>query len=61
MKRIVKDAAKKVTEEAVNITTSGISDSMMEIAKDSIKEELKKSEITESVRDNIKKKVKRLK
>jgi hypothetical protein len=61
MKRMVKEAAKKVTQEAANIAKSGISDSMVEIAKDSIREELKKSGVADSVKENIVKKVKKLK
>ena len=59
MKKLVKDATKKVGKEALNISTRAVSGVISEIAKESIKEELEKSGVTESFKETFSKRVKK--
>ena len=58
MKKLVKDATKKVGKEDFNISTRAVSGAISEIAKESIKEELEKSGVTESLKETFTKRVK---
>ncbi|PWI48344.1 hypothetical protein CEE45_07045 [Candidatus Heimdallarchaeota archaeon B3_Heim] len=58
MKKLVKDATKKVGKEALNISTRVVSGTISEIAKESIKEELEKSGVTESLKETFSKREK---
>jgi len=55
MKKLSKRIVKGATKEALNISTRAVSGALTDIAKESIKEELDKSGVTETVKQNIKK------
>ncbi len=59
MKKLVKDATKKVGKEALNLSTRAVSGAISEIAKESIKEELEKSGVTESFKETFSRRVKK--
>ncbi len=53
MKKITKKIVKGASKEALNITTRAVGGVAADIAKESIKEELEKSGVTEIVKDKI--------
>ena len=55
MKKLSKRIVKGATKEALNISTRAVSGALTDIAKESIKEEIDKSGVTETVKHNIKK------
>ena len=61
MKRLSKRIIKGVAKEALNISTGAVSGDLTDLAKESIKEEIKKSGVTETVKQNIKRTTTKLK
>ena len=55
MKKLSKRIVKGATKEALNISTRAVSGALTDIAKESIKEEIEKSGVTETVKKNLKK------
>jgi hypothetical protein len=53
MKKLSKRIVKGATKEALNISTRAVSGALTDIAKESIKEEIEKSGVTETVKQNI--------
>ena len=53
MKKLSKRIVKGATKEALNISTRAVSGALTDIAKESIKEEIEKSGVTETVRQNL--------
>ncbi len=61
MKKLTKKVVKGASKEALEITTRAVSGVAADIVKDTIKEELEKSGVTEAVKDKISKTTKRMK
>lgn len=61
MKKITKKVVKGASKEALEITTRAVSGAAADIVKETIKEELEKSGVTEAVKDKISKTTKRMK
>lgn len=59
MKKITKKVIKGASKEALNVTTRAVGGAAADIAKESIKEELEKSGVTEMVKDRIHKTTKK--
>ncbi|MFX0015722.1 MAG: hypothetical protein ACFFB2_01395 [Promethearchaeota archaeon] len=53
MKKITKKIVKGASKEALNVTTRAVGGAAADIAKESIKEELERSGVTEMVKDKI--------
>ncbi|MHA1444426.1 MAG: hypothetical protein ACTSR4_06725 [Candidatus Hodarchaeales archaeon] len=53
MKKLSKRIVKGATKEALNISTRAVSGALTDIAKESIKEEIEKSGVTETVKQNL--------
>ncbi|MCK4849633.1 MAG: hypothetical protein KAT16_11430, partial [Candidatus Heimdallarchaeota archaeon] len=53
MKKLSKRIVKGATKEALNISTRAVSGALTDLAKESIKEEIDKSGITETVKQNL--------
>lgn len=60
MKKITKKIVKGASKEALNITTRAVGGAAADIAKESIKEELEKSGVTDMVKEKIHKASKKL-
>ena len=60
MKDLTKKVVKKGSKEALNITTRAVTGAVAEIAKESIKTELEKSGVSDSVRKKMSKSMKRI-
>ncbi len=60
MKKITKKVVKGASKEALEITTRAVSGVAADIVKDTLKEELEKSGVTEAVKDKISKTTKRM-
>jgi len=61
MKKLTKKVVKGASKEALEITTRAVSGAAADIVKDTLKEELEKSGVTEAVKDKISKTTKRMK
>jgi len=61
MKKLTKKVVKGASKEALEITTRAVSGVAADIVKDTLKEELEKSGVTEAVKDKISKTTKRMK
>ncbi len=55
MKKLSKRIVKGATKEALNISTRAVSGALTDIAKESIKEEIERSGVTDAVKLNLKK------
>jgi hypothetical protein len=60
MKRLTKKIAEKTGKEALNITTIAVGGAAADIAKESLKEELEKSNVTDTVKESFQKTTKRI-
>jgi hypothetical protein len=60
MKKLSKKIAKKTSKEALNITTRAIGGSAADIVKESLKEELEKTGVTDVVKEKIEKTSKKI-
>jgi len=54
MKKLSKRIIKGVTKEALNISTRAVSGALTDLAKETIKEEIEKSGVTETVKLSLK-------
>ena len=53
MKKLSKRIVKGATKEALNISTRAVSGALTDLTKESIKEEIEKSGVTETVKQNL--------
>ena len=60
MKKFTKKIVKGASKEVLKMSTTAVSDTAADIAKDTIKEELEKGGVTDTVKDKITKTTKRI-
>jgi hypothetical protein len=60
MKKFTKKVVKGASKEALEITTRAVSGAAADIAKDTVKEKLEKSGVTDTVKEKITKTTKRM-
>ncbi|MFX0085402.1 MAG: hypothetical protein ACFFAU_06985 [Candidatus Hodarchaeota archaeon] len=60
MKKFTKKIVKNASKEALELTTRAVSGAAVDIAKDTVKEGLEKSGVTDAVKEKITKTTKRM-